>query len=86
MKTVIVIGPGGRTRSMAVLTVDEMLAVPGVYEVANRAMLARAEMALVEVDAEGVAHQLNRDGKRDGVLSRDGFAHDTQAIRHEEEP
>lgn len=61
------------------MTIDEMLAKPGYYEAANPPMRARGLCVLVEVTQAGVAHQLTPDGRRDGVLSREGWAPGTEA-------
>lgn len=63
------------------MTIDEMLASPGLYEVANDFMRERGLSVLVQVDPDGRAHQINDEGMRDGVLSRDGWTPDATALR-----
>ncbi len=59
------------------MTLDEMYATPGVYDVTSTAMQARGQYVRVEVDNTGVCHQLTPAGKRDGGLSREGWSADT---------
>ena len=50
--------------------IKKMLEVPGTYAVGQEGSLA---WCLVEVDEQGQAHQLTTQGKRDGILSPDGW-------------
>lgn len=45
---------------------------PGRYAISADPALRL--FTLIEADAQGQIHQLDKDGKRDGVLSRDGWA------------
>lgn len=55
------------------ISLDEMLATPGFYDVTSLEMHACGRYLQVEVDASGVCHQLTPTGQRDGVLARDGW-------------
>lgn len=68
---------------MTRLTIDEMLSRPGIYEAANAGMELFGVCLRVEVDAAGNAYQLTPDGRRDGLLSRDGWTPDAYAVRVE---
>lgn len=62
------------------MTLDEMLAKPGVYEVTDAISVVYSEYFRVEVDSDLVCHQLTPLGDRDGVLPRDGWRPHTIVI------
>ncbi|MGJ7500120.1 hypothetical protein ACSFBF_07145 [Variovorax sp. ZT5P49] len=66
------------------MTIDEMIARPGFYEVTSPAMSAMGGYTVVEVEADGTVHQLTPAGARDGVLSREGWSPDVIVLRQVE--
>lgn len=59
----------------------KMKAVPGYYFCTNPAMLAKGEYVAVQVCKDGMVHQLDRQGQRDGLLAEDKWAADTVVAR-----
>lgn len=55
----------------------QMKATPGFYFCTTPAMLAKGEYVAVQVCTDGMAHQLDRQGQRDGLLADEKWASDT---------
>lgn len=55
------------------MNINQLYATPGHYKLTTPEMQARGQYVNVEVDNEGVCHQLNRKGERDGPLSKEGW-------------
>jgi hypothetical protein len=60
--------------------IRRMKAKPGRYCVSNVRMLARGALVFVDVDTDGTVHQLNPEGKRDGVLGDEGWHGDALVL------